>query len=114
MRGPCAKQLVRATIIAADGRRFVGENDCANPQTVCPRGALPSGVGYALCRSVCAQTAHAEVNAIRAAGDAACGGVLYLEGHTHACEECTRAADAAGIRQIIIAAPPHPFEEATK
>lgn len=33
LRGPCAKRRVVCTIILRDsGVRFVGENDCANPQ----------------------------------------------------------------------------------
>lgn len=103
--GPCAKQTTRATIIAPDGRRFIGENDCLNPQPTCPRAGMPTGVGYELCQSICRQTGHAEVNACRKAGQQARGGVLYLEGHYYACEPCKAAADAAGVT-IVIGAPP--------
>lgn len=106
MNGPCVKQTVTATIIAVDGRRFVGTNHCENPQQICPRAGLATGVGYELCRSVCRQPAHAEVNAVAAAGDAARGAVLYLEGHTYACAPCLSAADRAGITEIIYRAPP--------
>lgn len=104
MIGPCVKQVVTATIVAEDGRRFVGTNHCLNAQTVCPRADMPTGVGHELCRDVCQQPAHAEVNAIAEAGDAACGAVLYLEGHTYACEPCkaAAAAAAAGIREIVV------------
>lgn len=110
MTGPCAKQTVTATIIAADGRRFVGTNFVRNPQPTCPRGDLPTGVGYEMCREICDQFGHAEINAIAAAGVAACGGVLYLEGHTYACDPCKAAAWLAGIRMIVIGAP-KPSEE---
>lgn len=106
MTGPCAKQITRATIIALDGSRYVGENVCLNPQLACPRGGMPTGVGYELCSSVCRQTGHAEVNAVRAAGEAARGGTLYLEGHSYACEPCKAAVAAAGIVEIVIGAPP--------
>jgi deoxycytidylate deaminase len=104
--GPCAKQQVKATIIALDGRRFVGTNHCMKPQAVCPRADMPTGVGYELCKSVCEQEAHAEVNATRIAGEAARNATLYLEGHTYACQPCQSASHAAGIAEIIIGAPP--------
>lgn len=106
MIGPCAKQIVTATIITASGERFVGTNHCLNAQSVCPRADLPSGVGYELCRDVCEQPAHAEVNAIAAAGDQAEGATLYLEGHTYACDPCTEDSRAAGIVRLLIGAPP--------
>jgi deoxycytidylate deaminase len=106
MRGPCVKQRVIATIISRDGLTYVGENDCASPQQTCPRGDMPTGVGYHLCKEVCHQGAHAEVNAIAAAGEAAWGATLYLEGHTYACLPCTDKCDAAGILEIVIGAPP--------
>jgi deoxycytidylate deaminase len=106
MSGPCAKQIVTATIIAADGGRFIGRNDVLHPQSICPRHDLPTGVGYELCQSVCAQTGHAEINAIAAAGPRAFGARLFLEGHTYACDACTQACRQAGILEIIINAPP--------
>lgn len=105
MNGPCAKQTTRATIIAPDGRRFVGTNDCRNPQPTCPRAGMPTGVGYELCQSVCQQTGHAEANACRAADGQAHGGALYLEGHYYACEPCKTAAKEAGV-EIVIGPPP--------
>lgn len=102
----CAKQLTRATIVAVDGRRFVGENSCASPQPVCPRGDMPTGVGYHLCVEVCRQTGHAEVNACRAAGDAARGATLFLEFHTYVCAACQAVMDAHGIVQTVIGPPP--------
>lgn len=102
----CAKQTVTATIIAADGRRFVGTNYALAPQPSCPRGDMPSGQGYELCVSVCQQKAHAEVNAIAEAGDQARGAVLYLEGHSYVCAACTAACAAAGIAEFIVAVPP--------
>lgn len=106
--GPCAKQTVRATIVTIDGETFVGENDCENPQTVCPRAGLPTGTGYELCKSICRQTGHAEINAIRKAGALARGATLYLEGHTYACNDCKAAASRAGIASIIIGLPTQP------
>lgn len=104
--GPCVKQVVKATVIALDGERFVGMNHCMKPQTTCPRAGMPTGVGYELCKSICEQDAHAEVNAVRLAGPAAIGATLYLEGHTYACQSCQDAAKAGGIAEIIVGQPP--------
>lgn len=110
-QGPCAKQTVTATIITKDGECFSGTNACENPQKECPRDVLgmKSGEGYHLCKEVCNQTAHAEVNAIKLAGEKANGSVLYLEGHSYACDNCKGHAESAGISEIKISAPPLNF-----
>ena len=102
----CAKQLVTATVVALDGRRFVGANACAKPQVVCPRAGMPTGEGYELCTSVCEQQGHAEVQALRAAGPAAVGATMYLHGHTYACDHCVAACRAAGVVGLVIGPPP--------
>lgn len=106
----CAKQTITATIITPYGDRFVGTNFARNPQPTCPRARMATGVGYELCKSICQQDAHAEINALAAAGDNANGATLYLEGHTYACEPCLAACDAAGIAHVYIEAPPAPDE----
>lgn len=98
----CAKQVVKATIITTDGRTFVGYNNVANSQATCPRGDMPSNVGYHLCRDVCRQTGHAEENALRAADFDVLGATLILEGHVAVCPRCMAACNAAGIAQIIV------------
>lgn len=107
-RGPCAKQRVVATIVTSDGRQFTGENDCLNPQNFCVRDerGLGTGEGYELCKEVCQQTDHAEINAIKAAGKAAKGSVMYIEGHTYACEPCRAAMVRAGVIGYRFSAPP--------
>lgn len=104
--GVCAKQEVKATLIALNGIRYYGSNYCLTPQQICPRGDLPSGVGYEMCKGVCNQPAHAEVNAIYAAGRDKVGSTIYVEGHTFACESCKQAARDAGVVEIIIGEPP--------
>ena len=103
--GACAKQVVKATVVALDGQRFVGYNDCAVPQIVCPRGDLPSGIGYDRCVTICQQQGHAEEQALRKAGPAARGATVYVEGHTHICPNCLRViADAGAVG--VVGAPP--------
>lgn len=102
MRGPCAKRQVECMIVAADYKRYVGRNDCANPQSVCPR--LP-GEGYEKCKSVCDQAGHAEVEVLKAmvaAGTHGRGGTAYLSGHYWMCEPCGRALREAGVRAVEI------------
>jgi deoxycytidylate deaminase len=108
MHGPCAKQTVTATIVTRDGARYTGTNDCDNAQTECPRypAGYRTGEGYHLCRQICQQTAHAEINALRAAGMFARDAVMFIEGHTYACASCTEAINAAGIRTVVFSAPP--------
>lgn len=94
-RGPCAKRQVVCVIIDAENyRSFRGENDCSNPQAVCPR---EPGEGYEKCQSVCGQAGHAEIEAVRAAGEFARGGTAQLWGHYWMCEPCGRALREAGI-----------------
>ncbi|WP_027798273.1 cytidine/deoxycytidylate deaminase family protein [Paraburkholderia dilworthii] len=103
--GPCAKQTVTATVVSKRGDRYVATNHCMNPQTVCPRAGMATGQGYELCKSICQQPAHAEVNAILFAGGAAQGASLRLEGHTYACEQCKEVARKYGIAGIVIEEP---------
>lgn len=107
LQGKCAKQVVKATIVTLSGEVFTGENWVLNEQPSCPRGDLPSGVGYELCGSICQQPAHAEVDALLKAGVKAVGATLYLEGHTYVCPECQAACDEMGIAKVIIGAAPN-------
>ena len=101
MKGLCAKQTVAAFIIT-DKDIFAGFNYCEDPQVACPRIGLPSGEGYELCRDICKQKAHAEINALEKAGIEARGGVLILIGHTYVCRDCQKAIEAAGIKEVKI------------
>ena len=102
----CAKMTLKATIVALDGSRHVGTNYVNNPQKTCPRADMPTGVGYELCKSICDQPAHAEVNACLAAGEKARGGTLYLEGHYYACDDCKRVCAEHGVVEIVVGPPP--------
>jgi hypothetical protein len=101
----CIKRQTRATLITPHGKRFVATNDCGNPQKTCPRGDMPTGVGYELCFQICQQRHHAEAGAIAAAGPEASGSKVYLEGHDYICSWCQELADRAGAK-IIIGPPP--------
>lgn len=108
MTGPCAWGIVRCTIVAADGRRWVGENSCHNPQSRCPR--LP-GEGYAKCRNVCDQPTHAEVAAARLVPRRDYwrpGIVAYIEGHDYACWPCLDMLRSIGVGKVRFSPPPAP------
>jgi deoxycytidylate deaminase len=98
MRGPCAKSPVRC-VIRNGYMEFTGENDCANPQAVCPRAP---GEDYTKCQTICQQAGHAEVEAVKKAGIHAKHGTAYLFGHYYACEPCARALRDAGVTEIVI------------
>lgn len=94
----CAKQLVIAVIVDPDGREWVGTNAVDRPQRACPRLA---GEGYAKCSDVCRQPAHAEIAALRLAGENARGATMYLYGHTYVCTDCGLALARAGISGVV-------------
>ena len=93
----CAKKTVVCKIIGARGETYIGTNDCDNPQPVCPRAP---GEDYTKCETVCQQRGHAEIQALRAAGDDARAGIAILEGHTYFCQHCQEALFDAGISLI--------------
>lgn len=108
MIGPCKKQEVIA-IIENQGNYWVGPNFCLNAQEICPRKGMSSGVGYDLCKSVCQQLSHAEVDACSRAGGNARGGTLYLIGHTYCCDNCKDIMNQYGIKKVVIGALPQSF-----
>lgn len=93
----CAKKKVQCVIISVDGEAFVGENWCHNPQEVCPRSP---GENYDKCHSICKQSGHAEINALKKAKRKAEGATAYLVGHHHYCRACQLAMFSAGIKQL--------------
>ncbi len=103
---PCAKLTTRATVISPDGWRFSATNWCRTPQAQCPRAGMATGIGYDLCKTVCGQSGHAEVNACKLAGAHARGGWLFLEGHTYACDNCQSVMRGYGINRFAIGVPP--------
>ena len=104
MTGPCAKAVVRCTIVGIDGIHYVGENACNNPQTTCPRAP---GEDYTKCSTICDQVGHAEMVALFKAREKAVGGHAYIE-YSHACKECQIGLFKAGIKALSLGPPPEP------
>lgn len=100
-QGACAKQVVVA-IIKNNNKYWIGTNKCRTPQKICPRGYLPPGEGYDICKNVCHQDAHAEINALKDAGEEAKGGILYLIGNNRICKECAAALKKSEIKEAYI------------
>lgn len=107
MSGPCAKRTVRACIVT-DSHIFVGSNECANPQPVCPRAP---GEGYAKCTDICQQGAHAEIQALeraKKAGVSLARSIAYVQGHHYICEACGIALRDAGVESVTVILNPPP------
>ena len=102
----CKRRTVMAVLVSDNGVYF-GYNHCNNQVDDCPRtrAGHKTHEGYHLCKEVCDQPAHAEVNAIKHAGDNANGGILYLFGHDHACDDCIKACKKAGIKRVELLEP---------
>jgi deoxycytidylate deaminase len=103
MRGPCAKRRVQCLLQFPGLAPIFGENDCANPQPVCPR--LP-GEDYTKCSTVCQQAGHAEMVALKQAEDwglSVAGWKATIRGHHYFCEDCGKALKSAGIAKITVA-----------
>ena len=63
---------------------------------------MRTGEGYELCKSICKQKYHAEVDACLKAGEAAQGATLILIGHSYCCDDCKRVMKEHGIKEIKI------------
>ena len=101
MTGKCFKQETIA-IIENNGQYWIGSNWCENVQSECPRKNMKSGEGYHLCKEICNQGSHAEIDACLKAGENANGGILYLLGHTYCCDSCKEVMDKYGIKNVVI------------
>ncbi len=79
----------------------MGENACLNPQAVCPR---EPGEGYEKCTTICNQQGHAEIQALKAAGNDARGAVAIID-HSYACRHCQESMFDAGIAWVRVTQP---------
>jgi len=109
----CAKQRVVALLIKGE-KIWYGTNWCEKEHDCCPRGNLPTGVGYELCRTECRQRCHAEVDVLIKADDQARGGELILFGHDHFCEHCIDMMKRYGVIHWEIFGGKHENNESTK
>ena len=101
LKGKCKKQTTLAIVVNGD-KYFIGSNSCNEPQDTCPRDGMKTGVGYELCKDVCGQKNHAEVDVIKKSGKYAKGGILFLVGHYYLCDNCKNKVREAGIKKIIV------------
>lgn len=96
----CKKQTVVA-IIMKDGQLIsIGTNEINADIVECPRKGMKTGEGYELCKTICKQKYHAEVDACLKAGDRANGAILYLIGHTYCCDNCNEIMKNHGIKKV--------------
>jgi DNA (cytosine-5)-methyltransferase 1 len=99
-KGICMKQRVLA-VAKIEGEVFIGENWVRNQQKACPRLGMKTGEGYHLCREVCDQFGHAEIDLIASAGGDLKGADVYILGQTYACDDCRKALITANVGRII-------------
>jgi deoxycytidylate deaminase len=104
---PCLKQSVYAMIEIGDKKVFGTNKMINNEVKECPRDiqGYVSGAGYHLCKDICQQEAHAEIDALKNAktlGVDVAGGKLTLVGHTYCCNNCKTAMVSAGITEVEI------------
>lgn len=89
----CLKQVVKALIYQRGEKLLlVAYNDIENESvSECPRQGMLSGEGYELCKSICNQQGHAEIQAVDKAielGIDLSDCYLVIEGHSYICNEC--------------------------
>lgn len=95
----CVKRMVTAVLVTKDGRHYVGTNSCLEPQVQCPR---QDGDDYEKCKTICKQNMHAEASALFQAYPNTIGSTLYLFGHFHLCDSCTRLCNKLGVKDVVI------------
>lgn len=98
----CKKQTTVAVIVKDNQLISIGTNEIHADIEECPRQGMASGEGYELCRTICKQKHHAEVDACIKAGEQAKGATLVLIGHTYCCSGCKRTMKEYGIKEIKI------------
>lgn len=97
------KKLTTVAVIMKDFQLIsIGINSIGSGIKDCARKDMPTGVGYELCKSICDQKYHAEVDACIKAGEKARGATLYLIGHTYCCDNCKKVMDEYGILNLVI------------
>ena len=104
---PCLKQSVIALIITQDNKEIFGSNHINTFVDVCPRveKGCKTGEGYELCKSICLQNFHAEVDAIETAKKNNIdlkSASLYLYNHTYCCDNCISKMKESGISKCVV------------
>jgi hypothetical protein len=99
----CAKQTVLCLLLDINWNVIsYGSNECKNPVEVCPREDLETGIGYDLCRDVCKQVGHAEINAIRNITNGDVPYICIVIGHSWCCDNCLEVLTKNNISNLII------------
>ena len=103
----CVKQPLVAMIITLDNKVVFGRNSISVNVPECPRvtEGFKTGEGYHLCKEVCNQGSHAEVNAIEQAHKDSIDitdATLFLIGHTYCCSNCLNEMKLSGIKKVFI------------
>lgn len=104
---PCLKQSVVALIVSQSNKESFGSNHINTEISVCPRveKGCKTGEGYEMCKNICFQNFHAEVDAIEVAKKNNIdlkNATLYLYNHTYCCDNCISKMKESGITRCIV------------
>jgi len=100
----CLKLKVIAMLETVEGNLYYGVNNINNDKiTECPRLNNSIRNDYSLCKTVCKQDNHAEVDAIDnclANNDTPNDGIIFLS-HNRSCGDCISYMSKHNIKEII-------------
>jgi deoxycytidylate deaminase len=105
---PCVKQTVGALIHTKNNEEIFGMNGIKKKKIIeCPRVIqnMKTGEGYHLCKEICHQVSHAEVEAIKRSKQKNINiedSTLYLIGHTYCCDDCLKQMTINRIKEVYI------------
>lgn len=101
----CLRTEVYAMILTEDNKEVFGSNWINNKEVEeCPRKSSPSGVDYHLCREICNQEFHAEIDAIINAQKSELitwNSKMYIVGKDYCCNNCLNAMKSSGISYAL-------------
>jgi hypothetical protein len=98
----CAKQQVYCILLNNHNNICsFGSNYCNTPQKLCPRTGSESGIGYDLCKSICNQQYHAEIDDIHNINESSNPITMILINHHYCCDNCLNKLKEIGVRNFI-------------
>lgn len=101
----CKDRTVMAALETSTGNVYFGFNFTQSQPVWCPRENMPRGHGYALCKSVCGQWVHAEIDAIQQYEQHephGTSGRLFVYGVNHICDGCMTEINKRPFLSVVL------------